>query len=679
VDRKDFRHEPARKWEEVGWVARRAWMTKPEVKERFKRIPDGLSFSEREMDGKKARGEKKAGVWELWHKAKRTMVFVAEGAKEVLEQRDPYMDLTDFFPCPRPAYATCQRRTLIPVPDIIYYKDQLEEINALTNRIAALTEALRVRGFYSAGIPDVADAIESALSSLDDRVVMKAVASISGTVSGESLKDAIVWLPTEMVAAALEKIVALRQQLMQDLYEISGISDIMRGETDANETLGAQQLKSQYGSIRIRRRQEEMVRFCRDITRMKGEIMAENLKVQDLMVMAQVDDLPTQADLMQQAQQIQQQAQGALEQLMQQPDQEQAQQQAQQIEQQAQQALQQLKDQPTQEAVGELLQSQKLRPFVLDIETDSTIQPDENSEKQNRTEFATATGQMIGEIMQAMQMAPQLGPFLAESLRFVASAFRPGRAMDDAIDELAEGLKNYQPPPQAQTGPDPESQKIVAQATAMKAQADAKATEIDGQAKAQAAQLAERKQMMDEQAAQIAAHKLEMDAQKVAAEIEKVKAETIKVVAETDKTQADTEKTHADTGKTLVDAQVAALTPEMERQRMMFEDRKVGVAEQSARDKAELDRGQLQLGSRAADTADRAADTTAKATDGKIETDKAQVKLGGRAADNADKQTQVAAKEKLREMSGPTKKIIKVTKHAPDGRILEVEQSEVEA
>ena len=39
----------------------------------------------------------------------------------------------------------------------------------------------------------------------------------------------------------------LRKQIIEDIYQIMGLSDIMRGATDPQETLGAQQLKTQYG------------------------------------------------------------------------------------------------------------------------------------------------------------------------------------------------------------------------------------------------------------------------------------------------------------------------------------------------------------------------------------------------------------------------------------------------
>ena len=315
VERKDFRHEPARKWREVGWGARRAFMSRAEVKERFQRVPPTMKFEEMKVGDFK--GEKKAAVWELWHKGHDCVVWVSEDVKEVLDKRRPHLDITGFFPFPRPAYATIQRGTLTPVPDAVYYLDQIEEINDATARIASLTDALRMRGFYNAGTPDIADAVEQAFKSLDDRAILVPVTAAS-IAPGASLKDAIVWLPVVDVLGVIQGLVEIRRQLIEDVYQITGLSDIMRGSTDPNETLGAQELKSQYGSVRVRQKQQEMQRLARDVIRIKAEIMCENIPIEDILTMAQVDDIPTQADVDQQMAQVRQQAEQQIMALVQQ-------------------------------------------------------------------------------------------------------------------------------------------------------------------------------------------------------------------------------------------------------------------------------------------------------------------------------------------------------------------------
>lgn len=583
VERKDFRHGYGRKWAEVPWVARRAWLTKAQVKKRFGKLPEGMQFtSKRDGDKKDEAGEygrKKAAVWELWHKDKGVVVWVSEGVADVLDGQEPWIDVKGFFPCPRPAYATVQRGTLTPVPDSVYYRDQLEEINVTTARISALTEALKVRFFYAAGIGDAADAIEAAFKSTDDRAIGVPVHAMSAMGPNASLSDAMVWLPVREVAETITNLIALRRQLIEDVYEISGISDIMRGNTEASETLGAQQLKSQYGSIRIQDRQAEMVRLARDVTRMKAEIMAENVPIDDLLLMAQVDDLPSMQDVQAQAMQQAQPLMQAMQQAAMTGDQEagmQAQQQLQAIQQQAAQVI-------TKEQVGELLTSQRVRPFVLEIETDSTIEPDEMMEKQKRVEFMGALGPLLQQGVQAMQLAPQLGKFMAESIRFVASGFRAGRQMDDAIDELAEQFANYQPPPPQ--GENPEAAQAEAQAKQVEAQAKVKVAEVKAQADMAKAQADLQTATIDGQARQAEAQN---EAERAPLELAKLDADRRLVEAKIAETGA---KIGMQREQQALDAERAASEDARADQQMKLTERKTSHDMKVASQKAQQPKG----------------------------------------------------------------------------------------
>ncbi|QQO37470.1 hypothetical protein JJC00_18755 [Bradyrhizobium diazoefficiens] len=503
-DRKDWLCEPARKWKEVDWVASRGWMTRSEMRKRFKKTSGDAYkdavFARRREDKEVDDGRKKAGVWELWSKSQNKVVWVADGVEVVLDEGAPHLTLDGFFPCPRPAYGTLQRRTLIPVPDFLYYKDQLEEINETTARIAALQPSLKVKGFYPGGAGDLSDAIEAAVNAVSDNQVLVPVANWALLGNG-SAKDTIVWLPLEQVVTAIKELVALRKQMIDDVYQITGLSDIMRGETEASETLGAQQLKSQYGSIRISDRRDEMVRIARDVIRIAAEIMSENFSQKTFLEMTQLE-VPTEAQMAEQAKPLQAQlvqVQRELAQAQSDPETrayaQQNPQAAQQILGQAQQHIAQIQGQlqklsqvPTIEKIMALLREQKLRPYVLDIETNSTIEPDENAQKQRATEFTTAIGGFLKEALPLVQTMPQAAPLAAETLKYVASQFRAGRSLEAVIDEFADQMAQMASQPKP---PDPKQaqEAAAAQVAAQKAQADAQATQADAaerSAKAQA-------------------------------------------------------------------------------------------------------------------------------------------------------------------------------------------------
>lgn len=504
VHRRDFVHDLSRDWFEVDWVAKRSWLTKLEMRKRFKRASGdayqtaAYAVRQQQGDAEADDGKAKAGVWELWCKSRNKVVWVAEGCDQVLDEGEPHLDLEGFFPCPRPAYGTVQPDSLIPVPDYAQYKDQLEEINELTGRISALCEAVRVRGFYPAGAGDLGDAIETAISSTDDGQILVPVSNWSLLGNG-SPKDTIIWLPLDQIVSTIQQLVEMRRQLIDDVYQITGLSDIMRGSTVASETLGAQKLKSQYGSVRIRDKQEELVRFARDLTAIVAEIAAENFAPQTLLDMSQLE-LPTAAMIAGQKEPIE----GQIRQILQQveaartnpqaaaaaqsaPDQaramiDQARQQVEGLRGQ----LRKLDEVATVEKVMALLREQRLRPFILDIETDSTIQPDEDANKQRATEFVTAVGSFMQTTLPLLQQVPQAAPLAAEMLKFVASQFRAGRQLEGAIEEFADKMVEVASQPKP---PDPRQAEAQAKAAAdqvaqQKALADAAKTKADAEAKA---------------------------------------------------------------------------------------------------------------------------------------------------------------------------------------------------
>lgn len=454
-NRRDFVHDPARNWKEVDWVGGGAWMTKKEMRKRFSKTSGNAyqdaNFAKRKDDRNNTDGKLKARVWEIWCKSENKVIWVSPGVDVVLDEDEPHLKLEGFFPCPRPAYGTLQRNSLIPVPDFAYYKDQVEEVNELTARISSLAESLEVRGFYPSGAGDLTDAIEAALKSRDKRRVLVPVSNWAMTGSGTK---EIIWLPLDMVVSAITQVIALRRQIIDDIYQISGLSDIMRGSTDPKETLGAQTLKTQYGSIRIRDRQDELVRIALDTTRIAAEIMAENFQKKTFLDMSQMD-FQSDADVAKAMKGIKAQIAGINAEIQEaQTDPETMQmakqnpQAAQQILQQAQQQIQQLEQQLAQaegavtiEKVIKFLRDQRLRAFSLDIETDSTIQPNEDAEKKRRAEYLTALGGVMNQFAPLVQARPaEAGPLVSEIIKWSMAAFRPGRSMEAVIDEFAEKL-----------------------------------------------------------------------------------------------------------------------------------------------------------------------------------------------------------------------------------------------
>jgi len=501
-NRRDFLHSVSRNWREVTWVAGASYLTRQEARERFYET-SGDEYQDADYkvdkDAKEVGGadeRERAKFWEIWSKTDRRVVWVSEGCENILDEDDPHLDLREFFPCPKPAYGTVQRGSLVPVPDVMQYKDQLEELNLLTGRIHALSDALEVKGFYPAGGAEIADAVQAAVNT---HTPGRVLVPISNWAAFGQTKDVIIWMPIDVIAQTITGLVALRKEIIQDIYQIMGLSDIMRGSTDPQETLGAQQLKTQYGGTRIRDKQEEIVRLARDLVEIVSEIITEKFKAATMVEMSQTQ-LPTQAMVKKQVTDIAEQMknqQDALQKMMQLPQAQQHMQQNPQAAQQAQQMLGQVMQEgqkaindllmkPTLDQVLTLLKNNKVKSFVLDIETDSTIAPDENAEKQRRSEFVGVLSQLLPQLTQMITAEPKTAEFAGEILKFATAPFRAGRSLDGAIDELVEQMKQKADQPQ---GDDPttatnktnlqiEQMKDQTQKEKIKAEADAEAAKL---------------------------------------------------------------------------------------------------------------------------------------------------------------------------------------------------------
>lgn len=470
----DFVRPKARRWEDLPWCGRRVYLDDSTGESRFgKEKWDKVKAAQdkpRDDQGKFAtKGQ--ICVYEIWSKRDKCVYWFAKGFEDdFLDKKPPLYDLRSFFPCPRPAFATLPTDSLEPVPDYIYYQDQAEEVNKLTARIGAMEDALKLVGFYPGGAEGgISSAIESALASGTENKMIP-IPSWAAFVQGGGSKQMIEWLPIEQVLLVLKGCVDLRKQLIDDVFQITGISDILRGSSVASETATAQNIKSQWGSIRIRDRQTELARFARDLTRIAAEIIAEKFQPETLWRLSGLKFPTTQEKQMLQMQIQQQQAQmqppmpqggppmppgGQPGQMMPSQPQPPAPSPMPQKPPSLPPEIQEILDLPTQEDLIALMKDDGLRSYRVDIETDSTIAADEQAEKQSRQEFVTVLGGMLQQAMPVAQQVPELVPVIGEALLFLTRAYRTGRQLEDTIESAVAAIEakakmavdNPMPPP----------------------------------------------------------------------------------------------------------------------------------------------------------------------------------------------------------------------------------------
>jgi hypothetical protein len=283
----------ARVWDEVTAVWRRTFLCRDELNERFgeklgKTVP--LDRKQERDGGEDEQQETtfaKATIYEIWDKENRAITWVHTGMDEPLDHKAyPEWMLSD-FPCPPPLFGTLTNGTLTPVPDYVQYQDQAQELDDLTGRIAALTGALRLAGFVPG---DMAGDVQKALDLAGEAQVIPVKSWAA--FGGQKLSDMIVWLPIQDTVNTLTALQALREKVKADAYEVTGLSDILRGSTQASETATAQQIKARWGSIRVRTRQQDVQRFAADLLGRMAEAMAALFSPERLAEAANVQGLP---------------------------------------------------------------------------------------------------------------------------------------------------------------------------------------------------------------------------------------------------------------------------------------------------------------------------------------------------------------------------------------------------
>jgi hypothetical protein len=573
LDRKDFLHETARKWSEVGWVAGGFWLTFDQMVERFSKrgrklsedVLRGAKYStQRDKDDQTKAAAEKCQVWEVWHRADNKVYWVTEGVDVLLDESEPELKLSGFFPCPKPAFGTLRRRSLIPVPDWQRYAIHFRKIGDLTGRIYTLLDCVRMKGLIPGG-GDIGTAIEQAMRSEDDQIVIQVPGA---ALQANDMSKAVVWLPLDQVAAAITGLIEARAQLINDFYELSGISDIMRGATEAEETLGAQRLKSQYGSVRVRGKIDALQRIAAEAVKIAAEIVAEKFSQQTILDMAQMA-VPTKAELKKRVDEIEGHATKELEALS-----EQAEQMAGQMEQvdpaQAQAQLQQAqqgifekyapllaevqKEVPV-EDVMKLLRDDRARSFAFEVETDSTILTDEIAEKQSRNEFMEQLTGSVAGLAQVAAMGEQAIKLWGEGVKFTLAPYRAGRSMDGAIDAFVEAAPQIAQ--QMANGQDDgmaEATNKLAEAEAEKARAQMAKVEADAALKA-----AENERKMAE--LQI---KAENDRSKLMAEAEKLRQQAEANMVKAEEALAKVDLLRAQTMKALAEAGVAISSQQLD-------------------------------------------------------------------------------------------------------------------
>jgi len=464
---KDFLvFDECRVWEEVKTLAFKSYLTNSEIKKRFNvDIATERENSDEEetlsvMQGKKKKG--KLCVYEVWNKSDNNVTWLCKEHADVLETSEPLLKLKDFFPCPMPMYATLNNDSLIPIPDFIEYQDQADELDAITDKIYQITKSLKVAGLYAGSSSE----IQSLLTSTNNQMIpVKDWQMLAGN---GGIKGMIEWFPVESLLKVLDGLYNSRKIVIEEIYQITGISDILRGQGQANETATAQRIKGKFATLRLQKQQEVVANFCRETICIMAEIIADIYSPH---------------------------------------------------------TLQQISNEQIDEQIMKLLHDDSLRGYRIDIEIDSTIALDEKEETANKIQFIQNTGAFLAEMQPLVQTSPEMGKFVGEMLLFGIRAMRDGRELEIVAKETIEAMMNSEPQPseqQQQMQQAAQEKERAMQEKAMETQQKQQMEGMQMQMEQAKMQMAQQSQQMEQQIQQA---KLQMEQQRDMMNYEKAQAD----------------------------------------------------------------------------------------------------------------------------------------------------------
>ena len=419
----DFWWSPARVWQDVRWVARRVFMNRQELIARFgDKIGKDIPISKVKNRGDNISPQndpwEKAGVFEIWDKTTKCAYWHVLGYNIVCDHKEDPLKLRGFFPCPQPLMANATTSKLMPRADYLMAQDQYAQIDQLTTRLKYLIEACKVVGVYDKTSTPVGrifmEGMENQMIPVDNWAAFAEKGGLKGQMD---------FVPVDVVAGVIEKLTAQRDVIKGNLYEVLGIGDIMRGMTNPDETLGAQQLKAQFGGNRLQFKQQQIGAWIAAGQRIRSQIFCYHFQPDTIIERSNImlsEDAPM-----------------------------------------AQQAVQFLKS------------GAESKQYRISVESESMAMVDWAQERDSRMQFMQAVGGFLQDTANTMQTMPKAMPVLLQMMKWGLGGFRVSKEIETVLDQA---IKAAAAPPEP-TPPDPRIEADVNKSNASAEQSRATALE----------------------------------------------------------------------------------------------------------------------------------------------------------------------------------------------------------
>jgi hypothetical protein len=491
---KDFKWSPARTHGEIRWKAFRSYMSKEELQKRFGKkeeaegdeeevptdedqddteasaaqkddaTPD-LNIDEIPLNSKGPFGKQtdkapdtkqiipQAEVWEIWCLESREVFWFVENFDQILDRKEDPLGLDQFWPDAPPMIANATTSKYQPKADYAIAQDLYAAVDVLQRRISRLTDACKLVGVYDKSNDEIKrvfqEGVENQLIPVDNWAMFAEKGGLEGSIN---------WLPIKDVVATIAQLQQQQDKKVQQLYELTGMADIIRGASQQQYTSATETKEVvKYASVRMQKLQNEFATWVSNLQNLKAEIICKHFQPQSII---------KQSNIMMTV------------------------------------------DGPQAGPAIAFMKRDDSIQFRVRVQPETMAMADYAQMKQDRTEFLEAISHYMQSASPLMQADKNATPIILQLLKWGLAGFKGAQEIQGVLDQAIKAAKiqAQQPPPPPP--PDPKIQAIQAESQAKiqilqaQAAADAKneqakqAMELERAASDHQAYLAKNQQQM---------------------------------------------------------------------------------------------------------------------------------------------------------------------------------------
>ena len=260
------------------------------------------------------------------------------------------------------------------------------------------------------------------------------------------LQGVIDWFPIKDVVETLVRLREVRDETIGLLQQVTGMSDIMRGELSGQyEGVGQSQMKAKFGSIRIQALQDEFAKFVTDLMQVKGEIICKHFDIQRMANLANVEAMNDDPEMIMQG-------------LM-------------------------------------LLKDWDQANIRIDVKPESVAMVDFAQKQAERTEFLGAVAKYFQMASPMMDADPAATPFILQMLQWGLAGFKGSKDIEGVLDKAI--MQSQEANEAERQNPQPNPEELKAQMEMQKIQSQMQLEQMKSQSAMQLEQLKGQNKQME--------------------------------------------------------------------------------------------------------------------------------------------------------------------------------------